>query len=40
MATDDPPDEVDIRQRIDKLAGAIGALDLAAVMSIYAAERC
>lgn len=38
MATEHPPDEVDIRQRIDTLAGAIRALDLEAVMSIYTTD--
>ena len=37
-ATEHPTDEVDIRQRIDKLAGAIRALDLEAAMSIYATD--
>jgi ketosteroid isomerase-like protein len=31
-------DEADIRQRIEKLAGAIRALDLEAVMSIYTTD--
>jgi ketosteroid isomerase-like protein len=35
IATEHPTDKADIRQRIDKLAGAIRALDLESVMSIY-----
>jgi ketosteroid isomerase-like protein len=38
MTTEHPPDEVEIRQRIDTLAGAIRALDLEAVMSIYTTD--
>jgi ketosteroid isomerase-like protein len=38
IATGHPTDEVDIRQRIDTLAGAIRALDLEAVMSIYTTD--
>jgi ketosteroid isomerase-like protein len=37
-ATEHPTDEVDIRQRIEALAGAIRALDLEAVMSIYTTD--
>jgi ketosteroid isomerase-like protein len=36
--TEHQTDEADIRQRIDKLAGAIRALDLKAVMSIYTTD--
>jgi ketosteroid isomerase-like protein len=35
VTTAEPTDEADLRQRIDKLACAIRALDLEAVMSIY-----
>jgi ketosteroid isomerase-like protein len=35
IGTEHPTDEVGIRQRIEALAGAIRALDLEAVMSIY-----
>jgi len=35
MATRHPTGEADIRQRIDQLAGAIHAMNLEAVMSIY-----
>jgi ketosteroid isomerase-like protein len=38
IATEHAPDEVDIRQRIDTLAGAIRAADLEAVMSIYTTD--
>ncbi|HWT50134.1 MAG TPA: nuclear transport factor 2 family protein [Mycobacterium sp.] len=38
IATEHPTDEADIRQRIDKLAGAIRARDLEAVMSIYTTD--
>jgi ketosteroid isomerase-like protein len=38
MASEHPTDEVDIRRRIDALAGAIRALDLEAVMSIYTTD--
>jgi ketosteroid isomerase-like protein len=37
-ASEDPTDEADIRRRIDKLAGAIRALGLEAVMSIYTTD--
>jgi ketosteroid isomerase-like protein len=36
--TEHQTDEADIRQRIDKLAGAIRALDLKGVMSIYTTD--
>jgi ketosteroid isomerase-like protein len=36
--TDHADDEADIRQRTDKLAGAIRAADLEAVMSIYSPD--
>jgi len=38
MATQHAIDEADIRQRIDKLAEAIRAMDLERVMSIYAPD--
>jgi uncharacterized protein (TIGR02246 family) len=38
MAARHPTDEADIRQRIDKLAGAIHAMDLETVMSIFAPD--
>ena len=38
MATQHPTDEADIRQRIDELAGALHAMDLDALMSIYAPD--
>jgi ketosteroid isomerase-like protein len=38
IATEHPTDEVDIRQRIDQLAGALRAQDLETVMSIYAPD--
>ena len=38
IATKPPADEADIRQRIDRLAAAISALDLTAVMSIYTTD--
>jgi uncharacterized protein (TIGR02246 family) len=38
MATQHAIDEADIRQRIDKLAEAIRAMDLEGVMSIYAPD--
>ena len=38
IATEHSTDEADIRQRIDKLAGAIRARDLEAVMSIYTTD--
>jgi ketosteroid isomerase-like protein len=38
MAARHPTDEADIRQRIDKLAGAIHAMDLETAMSIYAPD--
>jgi len=38
MATQHAMDEADIRQRIDKLAEAIRAMDLERVMSIYAPD--
>jgi len=38
MATQHASDEADIRQRIDKLAEAIRAMDLEGVMSIYAPD--
>jgi ketosteroid isomerase-like protein len=38
IATQHPTGEADIRQRIDKLAGAIRAGDLDAVMSIYTTD--
>lgn len=38
MATEHSTDDVGIRQRIDMLAGAIRALDLETVMSMYTAD--
>jgi ketosteroid isomerase-like protein len=38
IATKHPAGEAAIRRRIDRLAGAISALDLAAVMSIYTTD--
>ena len=38
MTTKHPAGEAAIRRRIDRLAGAISALDLAAVMSIYTTD--
>jgi ketosteroid isomerase-like protein len=38
MATQQASDEADIRQRIDKLAAAIRAMDPEGVMSVYAPD--
>jgi ketosteroid isomerase-like protein len=38
MATEHSTDDIGIRQRLDALAGAIRALDLEAVMSIYTTD--